>query len=391
MDNFYDLIVVGAGPAGCSAAINLARENFKVLIVEQKFFPRDKLCGEFISTECLTYFQQLGVDEPIYTNGATISKTVLYSRSGRSVSIPTKWFGCGDAIGLSRAQMDYLLLRQAKRLGVDSIEGIKVTKPIIESNRVVGVELKIEGKSQKIYATIVVDATGRNRILARNFDDQGRDKKRVELVAFKAHVNRAYGAYDSCELYFYKGGYGGLNYVENGVSNLCFIASSEEVRRCKSIAERVMQEVVMTNSRAAKTLSNTQICSEWSSVALDSFGLRDPSPTDGLIVVGDAASTIDPFTGSGILMALESGDLSARLIIDWLKNNRDRNSHSVLRASYKHQYRNLFNKRLRLSSLLRTLAFGPAWLSDIVILALNLNKSSCRKLAIATRYRRTDL
>ena len=61
-DNF-DVIIAGAGPAGSSTAIHLARNDLRVLLVEQKKFPRPKLCGEFISPECQRHFQNLGVAE----------------------------------------------------------------------------------------------------------------------------------------------------------------------------------------------------------------------------------------------------------------------------------------------------------------------------------------
>jgi flavin-dependent dehydrogenase len=57
----YDVIITGAGPAGSSAAIRLAQARINVLLVEQKKFPRAKLCGEFMSPECLSHFAELNV------------------------------------------------------------------------------------------------------------------------------------------------------------------------------------------------------------------------------------------------------------------------------------------------------------------------------------------
>ncbi|MBV9210497.1 MAG: FAD-dependent monooxygenase, partial [Acidobacteria bacterium] len=61
--NIYDAVIVGGGPAGASAAIRLASSGARVLLAEQKKFPRAKLCGEFISPECLEHFERLGVME----------------------------------------------------------------------------------------------------------------------------------------------------------------------------------------------------------------------------------------------------------------------------------------------------------------------------------------
>src|SRR5205823_6293439 len=106
----------------------------------------------------------------------------------------------------------------------------------------------------------------------------------------------------ACEIYFYRGGYGGLSRVEGGLSNLCFIVAARDVRARGSDADKVMREVVMTNRRAAETLRGARVCSEWLAVVLESFGRTKLVPAVGLLTVGDAAAFIDPFTGSGMLM-----------------------------------------------------------------------------------------
>ena len=115
----YDVIIAGGGPAGSSAAIHLAMGGARVLLVEQKKFPRAKLCGEFISPECVPHFERLGVAARMLAAGpAKLTETVFYSRKQRSVSVPSAWFGAnGVALGLSRAEMDERLLRRASDAG----------------------------------------------------------------------------------------------------------------------------------------------------------------------------------------------------------------------------------------------------------------------------------
>src|SRR6266699_7244502 len=92
----YDIVIAGAGPAGTSAAIHLALRGARVLLVEEKKFPRAKLCGEFISPECLTHFKRLGVMEEMSAAGGTaLSETVFYSRHGKSLTVPSEWFKSG--------------------------------------------------------------------------------------------------------------------------------------------------------------------------------------------------------------------------------------------------------------------------------------------------------
>ena len=81
----YDVIIAGGGPAGSSAAIHLTMAGARVLLVEQKKFPRAKLCGEFISPECAPHFERLGVAEQMLAAGpARLTETVFYSRKGVS-------------------------------------------------------------------------------------------------------------------------------------------------------------------------------------------------------------------------------------------------------------------------------------------------------------------
>ena len=91
----FDVIIVGGGPAGASAAIQLAASGARVLLAERERFPREKLCGEFISPECLEHFARLGVLERMSSGGARVSETVFYAPSGRGVSVPSEWFGGG--------------------------------------------------------------------------------------------------------------------------------------------------------------------------------------------------------------------------------------------------------------------------------------------------------
>src|SRR5260370_19227739 len=111
----YDVIIAGGGPDGASAAVHGATRGGRVLLAEQKKFPRGKLCGEFISAECARHFERLGVAEQMFAaQPARLSATVFYSRKGKSVSVPSAWFGAdGLALGLSRAEMDERLLRRA--------------------------------------------------------------------------------------------------------------------------------------------------------------------------------------------------------------------------------------------------------------------------------------
>src|SRR2546421_1902218 len=387
----YDVIIAGGGPAGSSAAIHLATRGARVLLAEQKKFPRAKLCGEFISPECSLHFERLGVvDQILSARPARLTETVFYSRRGKSVSVPSAWFGAnGVALGLSRAEMDDRLLRRASEAGAHVLEDTQVTNLLFDDAAVKGVVVKQGGRESSYHAPVTLDATGRTRALARRVERNGTRLHRAPLVAFKAHLADTRVAAGACEIYFYRGGYGGLSSIENGLSNLCFIASARDVRACGADAERVVREVVCQNQRAAKTLRNAKAQTPWLAVTLEKFGRHKLSPAKGLLTIGDAASFIDPFTGSGMLMALESGELAAHAVADFLNHSPSISNLDQLQTAYTDRYRQTFNSRLTVSSLLRKAAFVPG-LAETAIAFFGASDHLRRKLAQATRGSRPE-
>lgn len=374
----FDVIIAGAGPAGSSAAIHLARKGLRVLLVEQKTFPRPKLCGEFISPECKRHFEKLGVAGSMACSGASLlSETIFYSARGQHVAVPSSWFGGPSALGLSRAVMDHVLLRRAEACGVSVLEGATINEPMLHQSRVGGVRLKLDGEEREYYAPITIDATGRARILTRKLSGR-KQRPKPKLIAFKVHLRDTRVRRNTCEIYFYPEGYGGLSTIESGLSNLCFIISAEQVKRHRSDPEIVMRETVMKNLRAAYTLEGARAKSAWLSASWEGFGRQKPNPASGLLAIGDSAAFIDPFTGSGMLMAFESGELAAEVII------RHRENPEVAGSHYAAAYVRKFASRLRICGLLRRAAFKPR-LAGLGIAIFGASEPLRNRVARATR------
>jgi menaquinone-9 beta-reductase len=389
--NMFDVAIAGAGPAGTSAAIHLATQGMRVFLGERKKFPRPKLCGEFISPECLDHFEQLGVaDRIISAGGARLTETIFYARDGRSVSVPSEWFaGQSTALGLSRAEMDNALLERAREVGVQVLDDTPASGLLLEGKNVRGIRFRTVGAFAEYQAPVTIDATGRTRALARHLDHftgskTRRSRVRAPLIAFKAHLENARVAPGACEIYFYAGGYGGLSSVEGGLSNLCFIASAKHVRRCGGDAETVMRQVVFMNSRAGYTLAPAQAQSNWLAVTLENFGRCTLVPADGLLTIGDAAAFIDPFAGSGMLMALESGQLAATVILEHWNMLKTGKAFAELARDYRSLYSQRFNSRLRVCAALRQAAFVPRF-AESAILLFSFSDRARRRLARATR------
>jgi menaquinone-9 beta-reductase len=384
----YDIVIAGGGPAGSSLAIRLASAGLSVIVAEQKRFPREKLCGEFISPECLSHFSELGVSPQIMSQCSRFTETVFYARSGRSISVDSEWFGDGDsiAVGLSRAEMDDLLLKRAGEIGAHVCEDATAVGVLTEGERVAGVKLKI-GKSDEVDVAggLVVDATGRSRSVAREVDTSEKAATRARHVAFKTHLRDAALAPGACEIYSYLGGYGGCNAIEEGLFNVCFIVAAADARSLGSDPDRILREVVAANPRARDALKDAGAVKPWLAVPIQRFGRGTLAPQPGLVTVGDSAAFIDPFTGSGILLALQSSKILTDVITRNWQNGVD-----GIAVEYQRMYSAAFDSRLRWCSMLRTAAFSPL-AAGLTIASLGLSRTLRRGIARMTRFSISDI
>ncbi|MFN0141666.1 MAG: FAD-dependent oxidoreductase [Pyrinomonadaceae bacterium] len=377
-DSDYDIAIVGAGPAGSSAAIRLALAGKRVVLVEKEKFPRHKLCGEFISPECRDHFDELGVHDAMReAGGVEIAKTIFYSRSGKGVEVPSPDLsGVGSAhkhaLGLSRAEMDMLLIARARQVGVDVFEETSVVDLLQENDTVVGVKTR----ARDIRARVTLDGSGRMRILARRASS-GDGIRKAEFVAFKTHVSGCGVCEDTCEIFSYRRGYGGSSRVESGLHNLCFIAAAADVKQLGSDPERVLREIVCTNKRAAEVFKEINFVGEWHAVGIERYGRGEIAPQLGLLTIGDSAAFIDPFTGSGMLLALESARVAVEAIVTT-------DNLAALAEDYSRRYSATFDKRLRMCSLLRRVSLVPL-LAETTIRALALSSGVRRLIVRATR------
>ncbi len=379
------IAIVGAGPAGTSLAIRLAMNGFSPVLIERERFPRHKLCGEFISPECLAHFTDLGVsDSMLSAGGDHIFETRFYEPGGRNAGVPSSWFGSGFALSLSRAQMDLKLLERAKDLGVEVLEE---TNAVGLTNHPHGIHaIKVrnnKGKSSEIMADLIIDATGRARIISKLIEkDSGHfiqkpGMHRNALVGFKNHLQNVDIEKGRCEIYFFRGGYGGLSCIEDGLANHCFLIRSEIVREFNGDPDKLIEQVIFRNKRAFETMKNSTPVTKWLAVSVDSFGAKDLSPGPGILAVGDAAAFIDPFTGSGMLLALESAEILADCILRHKKS-------VAISAAYHRLHKQRFASRLRISSMLRGFAFKPFFAKSAISI-LGFNDLSRELLARATR------
>lgn len=380
------ILIVGAGPAGSSLAVRLANDGCEVTLIERETFPRHKLCGEFISPECLSHFAQIGALEGMLAaGGERIYETRFYDRKERSFPVPSSLLDeSGFALSLSRSEMDRQLLERARTVGVSVYEGTKVSDVAVDGERITGLAIIGENNIDEfINADLFVDATGRSlalsRLVARKRSSHARTMATQSLaVGFKTHLAGVQIPRGTCEIFAFPGGYGGLTTVEDGLANLCFIMDPRVARKFGANADELVEKAVRRNRRAARALENARPVRDWLAVSISSFGRSAPAAATNLFTVGDAAAFIDPFTGSGMLMALESSSLLAAVI------KSERHTAEAIQKNYQASYDKLFGRRLRVCSLLRRAASLPLF-PTLAVSFLNASKRSRNYLAGSTR------
>lgn len=320
-----ELLVVGAGPAGSALAALASARGVRVLAIDRDRFPRDKVCGEFVSPEGCAVLDRLGLLDALHASGATaMDSCLLADARGRSATAPLPEIpGAGRAaVGISRRVMDERLVRHAASCGVDIREGTTVVEPVVEDGLVRGVVVRNpSGAHERLQATLVVGADGRRSALQRALAPGAGDPLRTTASSWfglQAHLPDATrGLGGRIELHVFDGGYAGLGPIEGGRLNLALIATVRALRACGGSPDRLMEERLLSNPLLAERVGGARPIAGWTTVGPLRFGARRTS-SQGAIFVGDAAGTIDPFSGEGMSHALVGAERALPIVLDAL-------------------------------------------------------------------------
>jgi flavin-dependent dehydrogenase len=314
-----DLLVIGGGPAGSTIAALAARRGVNVVVVERATFPREKVCGEFLSTEGCRVVERLGLLDELVSHGCVPTGTcrITDSRGARlDADLPDLGSTGRDGLGVSRELLDPLLLDHASRGGAKVLMRHDAHEPLIEQGRVRGFRVRRVGEvdsNSEIRARLVVAADGRRSLLARQLHPELCDPQASSAgswfglkVHLSADVERMGGR---VELHLFEGGYAGLGAVEGGRINLALLATVRALRDCGGTPERLLRERVMANDAVRDVIGDAKACGRWHSVGPLRWGVRRPEAC-GAFFVGDAAGTIDPFCGEGMSNAMRSAEIA---------------------------------------------------------------------------------
>jgi menaquinone-9 beta-reductase len=368
MSTLYDLIVIGGGPGGTSAAITAARAGWQVLLLERGRLPRHKVCGEFVSVEALALLKWLLLDaqQDLLQQAISLSESRLLL-DGHTIRIQVT----PPAASIARYDLDFALWNAAESSGVTAIQDITVQR--IEAGR----PFRIQTAEGELCGRALINASGRWSNLGRMEPASNGSR----WMGLKAHFHGEMEA--GVDLYFFDGGYCGVQPAPrtqgNARVNVCALfrpkaaATFEELFRCHPLLE--------TRSRSWEA--------EYPSLSTFPVAFRDPCPVSGHVFnVGDAAGFVDPFVGDGISLALHGGHLAARSLTPFLRGDCDLEASA---QTYAQSYRRALQPVYRVSSLFRRLLRIPRSLRVPFLSACEHSPRLARFLLEATRPRAAEL
>jgi geranylgeranyl reductase family protein len=306
-----DVIAVGGGPAGSVTAALLAERGHRVLLLDKARFPRHKACSEYVNAAGASLLASLGCERDLATLGAhRLDAMRIYAPGGGSFLADFAAAPPGvPALGLSRYQLDALLLDRARDAGVEVREGARVRDVIVEEGVVRGVAATIDGGRETLRASLTIGADGRHGIVSRalELDVPLLWPRRTGLVA---HYRGVTGLDRWGEMHVTRHGYTGLAPLEAGLTNVAVVAASAAVANRPGTLEAFFEEWLASIPEvSAKLATATRV-----------GGIRGVGPMarrarrvtgDGFLLVGDAASFLDPFTGDGVYEAVRGAMLAA--------------------------------------------------------------------------------
>jgi flavin-dependent dehydrogenase len=355
-----DLAIVGGGPAGTAAALEARRQGLRVGIWERDHFPRDKVCGEFISSEAHPILQDAIPGTAARGTEIRSAQFVTDHASSRTFHLPH------PALGLSRHVLDAALWKAVEATGVEAQEGARVSSVRkLGSGRGQNEIWEIESDYGVQRAKELIVACGRWWAIEGLSSPVGsRDSlTKGDWIGAKAHF-AGIRSQDKVEMYFFRGGYCGLAPVEDGAFNACCLVHREQLQGSGPnlledfapwLAQVSHLPALEKRFRGALQISPVVTTAPVHLV-------RRRAVQGGALLVGDASGFIDPFTGEGISMALHSGRLAAQAVARMLLEGFDVQSAAEF---YEESLAQAVGRSYRIAAMARGLMQGPGWLRDL--------------------------
>ena len=319
-----DVAIIGGGPAGSTLAAILASHGRSVQLIDRESFPRDKVCGEFLSYDALPIIEALGLD---LADAPAIQGCRVVGRH-RSIEFEFPV----AARGISRLRLDALLFDYAVRCGAQPRTETTITS------------------LADIQATTIVGAWGRWGRLDAQLDRSFVRDRSHRNFGFKRHYRGPQS--DIIELYSFDRGYLGVSAIENGETNICGLVHQSRLAghkgKWETFVESIRDEEAPLDSMYARYAPAQE-----NFLTSEPVIFRARSPVENnVVMIGDASGIVDPLTGNGMAMAMQSALLAAPFI---LSGDLD---------GYRRAHHDFFAERIRWSRRVAALLSRPKLLDN---------------------------
>lgn len=341
-----EIVIIGGGLAGLTAAIHLTFAGMQVRLFEKEKYPHHKVCGEYLSREILPYMKFLNI--PVNSlNGVDIDKLFYSSTSGKVINANLPLGG----IGVSRYALDDLLYKKACKNGTEVVQET-VTSIYFEKE---GFQITT-ADGNTFNADIVLGAYGKRSLLDKKLDRKFINKK-TGWLAVKAHYKMEEYPEDTVGLHNFHGGYCGLSKTETSAVNVCYLATYKSFKQYKN-PDSYKNEVLVKNKHLKEFFEKaTPMFSQDLTIAQISFDKKS-KVKDHILMLGDSAGLIHPLCGNGMAMAIHSAKIASEII---LKHSAENNfNRKELEKEYEENWSQNFSSRLKTGRILQKILLNPA-------------------------------
>jgi geranylgeranyl reductase family protein len=371
----FDVVIVGAGPAGAACAIRLGGSGLKVALLDKATFPRDKTCGDALSVDVINQLamlsDKLATDFTFLENKIPSYGVKIFSPDHQCVDIPFVHKNVKSCGFISpRLDFDNLLFQHVKEYpNISIFEDCVVDKIIQQASK-----NSIHTKSGIFECDIAIGADGAHSVISRNIGAIKVDKKH-HSAGLRIYYEGVTSFHEEgfIELHFFKEilpGYLWIFPLADNKANVGIGMLSSVVAKQKVDLKKVLQKLITTHPNIKERFKNAKPLETIKGYGLPLGSKKRNISGERFLLTGDAAALIDPFSGEGIANAIRSGRVAAEHTIQCFKQN---DFSAIFNKAYdKEIYRRMWNE-FKISKTLQRITNYP-WLINFVINRVNNSK-----------------
>jgi len=366
-----DLAIVGAGPAGAACASHFVRSGFRVVLIDQRRFPRDKVCGDFVGPAALAELDRFEVfSQKILAHATQIRTGALYINGHKVVARPFPGIGSLRDYGLCvpRLLLDDTIVQAAVASGAHLIEEARATGYETQEG-VVTVFYQHADSPKSLRVRLLVGADGSSSLISRILR-AAKPPRRYRTIAVRAYFEGVTGRTDEADLYLNSStfpGYYWLFPTGTGAANVGVGMPLEAWTPTQSLGQ-LLTQLIESDPALRDRLANAKMLGKIAGWPLATFNSQLPIIADRVALIGDAAGLINPLSGEGIQYALRSARWCSETLLDALST--DDLSARGLRP-YAKRVQAAMRYDMALSRLIIDLAkhraLNPVWLSALEV------------------------